>query len=252
MPIRDSEAIVLRQYPLAEADRIVVLLTREYGKIRVVAKGIKKIKSRMAGCLEPLNHVRLEFYAREGRDLSYVRQCDLLHSFLGKSPTLERMCAFTYFAELAQEFVQDDQPSELFFRLFLAVLEAGESLGAGEALVRYFELWALKIGGFLPNYAYCSICGSCVKEVGFFARVEESEVRCDRCAQGRGMRIRPEAAITLSRIMELSPGQFSSRPLPDRPAEDIRRLAQALLELHLEKRLKSYAVLKQVLGTKGR
>ncbi len=250
MPIREAEAVVLRHYPLAEADRIVVLLAREFGKVRVVAKGIRRTKSRLVGCLEPLNHVRLEFYVREGRDLSYVRQCDLIHSFLGKIPSLERMCAFTYFAEILQEFVQEDQPSELFFRLFLAVLSAGEALAPNAALVRYFELWSLKIGGFLPNYAYCSGCGSCVKDIGFYAVVDAGEVLCARCAQGRGIHVGAAAAGILQKLSE-PPEQFARRSMPERAARDLERLVQALLEVHLEKRLKSYPVLKQVLEMRG-
>jgi len=250
MPIRDAEAVVLRHYPLAEADQIVVLLSREYGKIRTVAKGVKKTKSRMGGCLEPLNHVRVEFYAREGRELSYIRQCDLIHSFLGRNPTLDRMCAFTYFAEILQEFVQEDQPSELFFRLFLAVLGAGETLGVSLALVRYFELWSLRLGGFLPNYASCSVCGSCVKDTGFYAWPEGGEGRCGRCALGKGLYIRAAAVGVLQRLSE-SPQQFACLSLPNSAAEDLERLTQALLELNLEKRLKSYPVLKRVLGARG-
>jgi len=246
MPIRDAEAVVLRHYPLAEADKIIVLLSKEYGKIRTVAKGVKKTKSRMGGCLEPLNHVRVEFYSREGRELSYIRQCDLIHSFLGRNPTLDRMYAFTYFAEILQEFVQEDQPSELFFRLFLAVLATGETCGISPALVHYFELWSLRLGGFLPNYASCSVCSSLVTDTGFYAWPEAGEGRCGRCAQGKGLYIRAAAAGVLQRLSE-PPQQFACVTLPDRAAEDLERLTQALLELNLEKRLKSYPALKQVL-----
>jgi DNA repair protein RecO (recombination protein O) len=252
MPIREADALVLRHYPLAEADRIVVLLSREFGKIRAVAKGIKKTKSRMAGVLEPLNHVHLEFYAREGRDLSYIRQCDIVHSYLGRTPTLEGVCAFTYFAEIAQEFVQEDQPNEMFYRLLLAVLAAGEASGVNLALVRYFELWALKLAGFLPNYAYCSGCGCCVKESGFYARLDTGEVLCRGCAAESGMFLRAESAEALHRVSELPPRVFAAQPLPDRSERELERLTQALLELHLEKRLKSYPVLKQVFGMRGR
>ena len=64
MPVHEAEAIVLRQYSLSDSDRIIVFITREFGKIRAVAKGVKKPKSRFAGALEPLNHIRLEFYAK--------------------------------------------------------------------------------------------------------------------------------------------------------------------------------------------
>src|SRR5688572_7772134 len=113
MPILESEAVVLRQYSLAEADRIVVFFTREFGKMRAVAQGAKRTKSRLGGCLEPLNHINLSFYLKEGADLARIRQCETIHSYLGKQPTLEQVYAFTYMAELVQEVVQDNNPNPI-------------------------------------------------------------------------------------------------------------------------------------------
>ena len=120
MPVHEAEAIVLRQYSLSDSDRIIVFITREYGKVRAVAKGVKKPKSRLAGSLEPLNHIRLEFYGREGQELSQIRQAELIHSYLGKIPALEQVYAYSYFAEIANEIVQDNQPNYPLFRLLLA------------------------------------------------------------------------------------------------------------------------------------
>ena len=96
MPIHEAEAIVLRQYSLADSDRIILLVTREYGKIRAVAQGAQKPKNRLSGRLEPLNHVQIEVYVREGRDLGQIRQAELMHSYLGKNPSLKQICAFSY------------------------------------------------------------------------------------------------------------------------------------------------------------
>ncbi len=247
MPLREAEAIVLRQYSLSEADRIIVLLTRESGTLRAVAQGAKKPRSRLGGCLEPLNHVRLQFYAKEGADLARIWHCETIHCYLGKNPTLDRVFGFSYLAELSQELVPENSPNALLFRLFLAVLEAGEKLGASAPLLRYFEIWALRINGWLPNYDYCSNCGTCVKDVGFYAWLEAGQGRCRRCAEGRGIRIGPEATKLLSEVLELSPAQFASHPQSVSAARDLEHLTQQLIEWHLEKRLRSYAALKEVL-----
>jgi DNA repair protein RecO (recombination protein O) len=168
MPSHDAEAIVLRHYALSEADRIVVLLTREVGLLRAVAHGARRPKSRIGACLQPLNHIRLEYYLKEGADLSRLFQCETIHSYLGRTPSLEQIYGFTYFAELIQELSVENNPSPVAFRLLLAALNAGESLGFTEALLRYFEIWLLKLNGFMPNYDYCSSCGRCVKELGFY------------------------------------------------------------------------------------
>jgi DNA repair protein RecO (recombination protein O) len=241
----ESEAVVLRQYPLSEADRIVVFFTREYGKIRAVAQGAKRLKSRMGGCLEPLNHIHLRFYLKEGGDLARVRQCEIIHSYLGRSPSLERVYAFSYLAELVHELSQENYPNQLLFRLFLSVLEAGSKVGPGEGLIRYFELWSLRLNGLLPDYEYCSSCGRGVRDEGFFALLEAGQVRCSPCARGSGLHIRSAAAQLLHRMSKLSPEQFAALPWEAPSGRDLERLTQGLLELHIEKKLKSYPLLRQ-------
>ena len=247
MPVYEAEAIVLRQYSLGDSDRIVVCITREYGKIRAAAQGVKKPKSRLSGALEPLNHVRLEFYMREGRDLGQVRQVELIHSFLGRNPSLKQVYAFSYFAEIVNEIIQDNQPNPSLFRLLLASLKAGEERVPDPSLARYFEIWSLKLSGLLPNYVYCSNCGKCVKDDEFFAWLEAGQARCTACAQGRGLKMAASASTALAAMARLSPEQFMAQPLAEDAVRDIERLSQRLLDLHLEKQLKAYRILKEAL-----
>jgi DNA repair protein RecO (recombination protein O) len=247
MTTHEAEAVVLRQYSLSESDRIIVLLTREFGKVRAVAKGSKKPRSRMGAALEPLTVLRVEFYMREGQNLGQLRQAEILHSYLGRMPTLERMLAYSYFAELIQEIVQENNPNYAIYRLLLASLDAGDKQGISVALVRYFEYWCLKLSGLIPNYDYCSNCAKCVKDEGFFAWLDEGQVRCAQCAGDRGLRICSETAAELRCIAQLSPEKFAARRLSDSTASELERLTQRLLELHLEKRLKSYSMLKRAL-----
>ena len=247
MPVHEAEAIVLRQYALSDSDRIIVLITREFGKIRAVAKGVKKPQSRFAGCLEPLNHIRIEFYSREGHDLGQIRRTELIRSYLGLNPGSMQVCAYSYFAEIANEIVQDNQANYPLFRLLLGAMGAGEKNGVNSALVRYFEIWCLKLSGLFPNYDYCSNCGKCVKDDGFFAWIEVGQARCNACAQGRGMKIGAPAAMALTLMAKLPPEQFATRPLAAEAAREIERLSQRLLALHLEKQLKSYRILKEAL-----
>ena len=247
MPVQDCEAIVLRQYSLSDSDRIIVFITREYGKIRAVGRGVKKPKSHLAGCLEPLNHIGLEFFLREGRDLGQIHKAELIHSYLGKNPSLRQVSAFSYLAELVNELVQDNQPNEPLFRLLLASLTAGERQTANVFLIRYFEIWCLKLSGLLPHYDYCSSCGKYVKDVGFFARLETGQARCAACAEGQGIRIGTPACAALDLMTKLPPEEFMQRPHGDAAGEDLERLSKRLLDLHLEKQLKSYPILREAL-----
>jgi DNA repair protein RecO (recombination protein O) len=247
MPVQECEAIVLRQYSLSDSDRIIVFITREHGKIRAVGRGVKKPRNHLAGCLEPLNHLRLEFSLREGRDLGQVHKAELIHSYLAKNPTLRQISAFSYFAELINELVQDNQPNEALFRLFLSSLNAGERHSANVFLIRYFEIWCLRLSGLFPHYAYCSGCGKYVKDHGFFAWLEAGEARCDACAQGKGIRVGAPACAALDLMARLSPEEFMQRPHEYAAAEDLERLSRRLLDLHLEKQLKSYRILREAL-----
>ena len=247
MPIYEDEAIVLRHYPIADYDSIVVCIAPELGKIRAVAKGIKKPKSRLAGCLEPMNHIQIALFSREGMELGRISHAELIHSYSGKITSLNHIFAFSYFAELAQALVQDNQSNPTLFRLLLASLKAGEKQVPIEPLLRYFEVWSLKISGFYPNYAYCSNCGKCVKEEGFFARIKDEHGLCSACAPGKGFFIGAPASRTLQAIMMNSPEAFTAMPFEIEAGQQIEHLTQELLGHNLDSPLKSYKILKAAL-----
>lgn len=240
MSTYESEAIVLRHYTLSDADRIVVLVTREHGKVRGTARGLKKLKSHLAASLEPLNHVRVTFWARQESELCRITGCEKIHAYLGRKSTLEQFFAYNYFAEIIDVCVQENNPNYLLFRLFLAVLRAGESVGVSESLVRYFELWTLRLNGLLPEYDYCSGCHKYVSGIGFYAAPDTGQGYCSECHSGHGVRVRAAATEVLRSILAFTPEQFLSTPFPADVANDVERLIQHLFDLHLQRRFKSY------------
>jgi DNA repair protein RecO (recombination protein O) len=245
MPVFEADAIVLRQYSLADSDRIIVFITREFGKIRGVAQGVKKTQSRMAGSLEPFNHVRVECWNREGKDLCQIRRVDLIHTFFKKGADYRQICAYSYFSEIMNEIIQENQSNDALFRLLLSSLHAGELHAVNAALISYFEIWSLRLSGLWPHYAYCSYCGKCVKGDEFFVWIETGQIRCAACAQGRGLRMRAQASAFLEEIFRLSPDQIVLRTIQPDALIDIERLSQKLLSMAFEKQLKSYRMLKE-------
>ena len=141
--------------------------------------------------------------------------------------------------------------SALLWRLFLAVLQAGERHGAGEALLRCFEFWLLRIGGVLPDYGSCSHCGRCVKDDEFYARAENGVGRCRDCAGGRGIHVRPAAAKLLGKLLKESPEKFIGSVRDQENLRDLEILAQRLLGLHIEKPIKSYREYRKVSAAGG-
>src|SRR4029079_3755899 len=128
MPLHKTEAFVLRTYTLKEADKICVFLTRDQGKVRGVAHGARKIRSRFGSSLEPLTEVTLSYFQKEGQDLVSVSTCDILRSHFERGARdVETASAFSYLADLLSEFLPEHEANERLYRLVLATLEAIEA-----------------------------------------------------------------------------------------------------------------------------
>src|SRR5690242_13841985 len=120
MPLKESEAIVLRSYPLREADLLVTFFTRAEGKVRGVARSAKKSKRRFGGALEPLTHVRLYWEERERQELARIDSCDVLASPLTAEVDYARAVALGHVAEVLDELLPDREVNDSVFRLALA------------------------------------------------------------------------------------------------------------------------------------
>src|SRR4051812_19384135 len=117
MPLKDSEAIILRNYPLREADLLVTFFTRSEGKVRGVARAAKKSTKRFGGALEPLTYVHAYWDDREKHDLARLDSCDVLESPLLMQVDYERAVALAHVAEVIDELTPDREPNDALFRL---------------------------------------------------------------------------------------------------------------------------------------
>ncbi|HXH28753.1 MAG TPA: DNA repair protein RecO, partial [Candidatus Polarisedimenticolia bacterium] len=174
MPLRESEAFVLRSYAAGESDRIVVFLTRGAGKLRGVAKGARRSRRRFGSNLELLSRVRLSYFEREGAELARIESAELLESFYRLQEDPERGAVLACFAEIADAFAREQQEDEAFFRLLHAVLR---SVSRGLDLDRaraYFEIWTLRLHGVLPPLEACERCNAAGDDRGARYRRRES------------------------------------------------------------------------------
>jgi len=149
MPLYTGEALVLRTYKLAEADRIVVFLTRDRGKKRGVAPHARRPRSRFTGALEPLTEVRVAYFERERRELVSLNYAETVRSPLASADP-ESLAFSHYFAELIDAWAADADPDERLFRLGCSVLDALATGTDANALARYFECWLLRLQGVYP------------------------------------------------------------------------------------------------------
>jgi DNA repair protein RecO (recombination protein O) len=149
MPLYTADALVLRTYKLAEADRIVVFLTRDRGKKRGVAQGARRPRSRYTGALEPLTEVRVAYFEKERRELVNLNYAEPIRSPLA-SASPEGLGYTHYFAELIDAWAADSDADERLFRLGCSVLDALATGTSADALARYFECWLLRLQGVYP------------------------------------------------------------------------------------------------------
>lgn len=157
MAIRNDQGIVLRGYPFGESHRVVVLLSPTHGKLRTVAKGVRKTKSRFGGRLEPFTHVDIVLY--EGKNLDTVTQVSIINAFPHLRNNLDRVLAASTMIEVVDVVAQEDEPSNRLFLLLhkgLSVLDAGDP---HPDLVTSFLLKAADIIGVAPSFDSCAGCG---------------------------------------------------------------------------------------------
>ncbi len=197
VPARVSEALVLRTYPLQEADLVVSFFTRDQGKLRGVAKRARRPKNAFGAGLQRLSHVRMAYFQRETRELVSLDGCELIRSQFGLASDYWAGVALDYFAEVSEQMLPAAEPNEKFFRLLLAVLDYLR-ITAGKGVwraVAYFSLWAVRLSGWLPDLHVCLSCGSLLDdpeapdpeapERAFFSR-DRAGLICGHCRKTLG------------------------------------------------------------------
>jgi DNA repair protein RecO (recombination protein O) len=123
MPARESEALVLRTYPYREADLIVSFFTRDQGKLRGVARAVRRPKSRFGSGLERLSHVRLAYFLRENQDLARLDRCELCGPPFFLRADYATSVALDFLAEVSEQVLPEHEPNDAHFRLLLLVID---------------------------------------------------------------------------------------------------------------------------------
>ena len=210
MALFETEALILRSYNLAEADKIVVCLSRSAGLIRGVAKGCRKLKNRFGAALEPFTLVNLTYYEKEHQELVSFRQVEILKSRFNLSTNSSLLTGFAYMGDLLIDFSPPHQANDNLFRMALACFEAASETPEDlEAVLRYFEVWLLKLEGFLPDLRSCANCGRTftADEVVYLAA--DLSLRCQQCSQSRGSVVSKGLRAHIRSTEKLSPAKFT-------------------------------------------
>jgi len=248
MPLHKTEAFLLRAYALKEADKICVFLTRDHGKVRGVAHGARKIRSRFGSALEPFTEVALSYFQKEGRELVSVSGCDILRSHFERGARdVETAGAFSYMAELLTEFLPEHEPNERLYRLVLATLEAIEvEDGELSQILRYFESWLLKLVGFFPDTSHCSACDEAISAGESVFLSAEGAPRCVACGGSKGFSVDTDLRRVIGEMFALHPTAFARNLVRPDHILKIGEINYQIIRHALERDLRSRSLLKQI------
>ncbi|MGA3081427.1 MAG: DNA repair protein RecO [Terracidiphilus sp.] len=238
MAVLTSEAVVLRTWPVHEADLIVSFFTRDYGRVRGVAKSALRSRKRFGGALEPMTLARAWFVERPRQELVRLDQLEILRSPLSAPVDPVRMTVLSFFAEVLDEALPDHDPQETVFRLLVAVLDQ-TTVEQPWMPLTYFQLWMTRLMGLLPDIAHCTACGELLSAGetsfdtlgdGLFCQVHRNGSACELSADSWQL---------AQRILRAPVSAFAAEPWPRRRAQDLRRFTLQALERHLERKLRS-------------
>ncbi len=247
MALKESEAIVLRTYPLRESDLLVTLFTRLEGKVKGVARSAMKSRRRFGGALEPLTYVRAVYDDRERQDLVRLDSCEVIESPMASEVTYSRAAALAHVAELLDELLPDREASDAVFRLSLAVLH--EMRGAVLWMpLTYFELWMTRLMGFLPEFSECVVCGRELNGDRAFYHALADGLMCLDDKRIASSELSPESRKIAAQMLRSRVSEFAAIEWPKAVGQDLRKLLLQILERHIEKKLVTAGMLERIAG----
>jgi DNA repair protein RecO (recombination protein O) len=218
MALKESEAIVLRTYPMREADLLVTLFTRAEGKVRGVAQSAKKSKRRFGGALEPLTYVRAFYDVRERQELARLDSCEVLESPLATEVSYARAVALAHVALTGSDIWMP---------------------------VTYFDLWLTRLVGFLPELTECIVCGRSLNGSRAYFHALADGLMCPDDKRLASSEISSESRVLAAQMFRAPVESFAGTPWPKAQGADLRKFVIQALQRHIEKKLITAGILEK-------
>lgn len=254
MPFYTTHAIVIRSHHYGESDKIITFFTKDFGKIKGIAKGARRSKKRFQNALDLFSHLRLIFFDREGMGLVRADNCDILHTFPKIREDLKKIFYGNYYLELVNEMAGEREANAEAFDLLLFFLLALETMEPQEEQLRMFEIRMLSLFGYRPNMRRCNLCkrdwGDLKEISSVFFSLEKGALICKQCSNalnnliplslGTARLIEKISQMELEKVHRL---KFTSQALSEG-----RELLPKFITYQLGKELKSLKALNNIEG----
>jgi DNA repair protein RecO (recombination protein O) len=236
MPARETEAIILKTFPLGEADRLVSFFGRTSGRIRGVAGGARRLKNRYGSSLELLSHVQIWYVEKETRDLVRIQQCELLESFHKAQADYGLSTGLAVVSEIAERVLPEQEVAEPMFRLLLLTAREIERRAEWTLPVAYFAYWTVKLGGWLPPLDRCIVCGKKYGGATAYQSAVFEGLHCEECRKS-GMRPISAAGREFGIRFNGKLEELSVRADEQTALKEFRETTLNWIEFHTERKL---------------
>src|SRR5690348_2844414 len=230
MPARETEAIILKTFPLGEADRLVSFFGRTSGRIRGVAGGARRIKNRYGSSLELLSHVQIWYVEKETRDLVRIQQCESLESFHKAQSDYGLSTGLAVVSEVAELVLPEHEAAEPMFRLILLTVREIERTSDWLLPLSYFAFWTVRLGGWLPRFDQCASCGTPFGSRAAHHASWEPGLFCEKCRRSGMKPLHVEGRELGERFTSERPDRFNNTKSLAAPLAELREAALDWIE----------------------
>jgi DNA repair protein RecO (recombination protein O) len=237
MPARETEAIILKTFPLGEADRLVSFLGRSSGRVRGVASGARRIKNRYGSTLEVLSHVQIWYTQRETRELVRIQQAELLESFHQAQTDYGLSTGLAAISEIAELVLPEHEVSEPMFRLILLTAREIERTKNWTLPLTYFAFWTVRLGGWLPRFDRCASCDTAFGSKAAFYAAHKPGLFCENCRRPAMRPVHLEARKLAERFANERLDRIDFPGSMQESARELREACLSWIEHHGERRL---------------
>ena len=251
MGILSSEAIILRTYPLRETDKLVVAYTRKYGKVRGVARGSRRIKSRFSGRLEPMSWVELVAFEGRNQELVSIDKVELLKGYGLAMQDYQAYLRSSYMLELLVETVPEHEANDSLFRLLLHVLPLLGDRHKSRLASVYFQIWHLKLAGLLPSLTACTGCGGALRPgTEAYCRLDALGFFCRECLKGTGRRIDGNVLDLAGLVVTKSLPELAGGRVANEAVSALNAVAEEMVQSGFERKFVSLSLLRRESGVR--